>query len=382
MLACDLVIDREYTGKQTGPGQLSDPLNELLAVSSRGGFRFRGSSKSANGLDLVVLTTRFNDPDWPDEIDHENGRFIYFGDNKHPGRGLHNTPRGGNRILKHLFDRDIADTDPLERFPPVFAFSHTGPGRMKFLGLLVPGTPETGARRSLTAIWRTSGEERFQNYRAVFSILDVNTVDHRWVSDIREGRATSSPYAPAPWLAWLRSNEYQVLRSPRTINVRTKQQQLPADNPSRQILDAVYSQFDSESARFELCAEAIARLLLPNITRTEITPPMRDGGRDVLGDYQLGGPSHGIKLQFALEAKCYRPGGGGVNTQDVMRLIARLKHRQFGMLITTNYISRQAYSEIREDEHPVILVSGRDIAEVLRREIGDITRIEKWLDKF
>ena len=48
------------------------------------------------------------------------------------------------------------------------------------------------------------------------------------------------------------------------------------------------------------------------------------------------------------------------------RLISRLRHRQFGILVTTSYVSAQAYREIKEDEHPIIVVSGADIVEILR----------------
>ncbi|MDA0892583.1 MAG: restriction endonuclease, partial [Proteobacteria bacterium] len=39
--------------------------------------------------------------------------------------------------------------------------------------------------------------------------------------------------------------------------------------------------------------------------------------------------------------------------------------RQFGVLVTTSVIARQAYEEVREDRHPIIFLSGRDIADIL-----------------
>jgi len=52
---------------------------------------------------------------------------------------------------------------------------------------------------------------------------------------------------------------------------------------------------------------------------------------------------------------------------DVSRLISRIRHRQFGVLVTTSAVSRQAYQEVREDRHPIIFISGRDISEILIR---------------
>ena len=51
--------------------------------------------------------------------------------------------------------------------------------------------------------------------------------------------------------------------------------------------------------------------------------------------------------------------------KEVSRLISRLRHRQFGVLVTTSVIARQAYEEVREDRHPIIFISGRDITEIL-----------------
>jgi hypothetical protein len=53
--------------------------------------------------------------------------------------------------------------------------------------------------------------------------------------------------------------------------------------------------------------------------------------------------------------------------KEVSRLISRIRHRQFGVLVATSVIARQAYEEVREDHHPIIFISGKDIAEILIR---------------
>ena len=75
-------------------------------------------------------------------------------------------------------------------------------------------------------------------------------------------------------------------------------------------------------------------------------------------------------MDFALEAKCYNPGLNGskpttVRTPQVARLISRIKHRQFGVLVTTSHVHWQTYDEVREDRHPIIFISGGDIAKLL-----------------
>jgi Phage integrase family len=50
---------------------------------------------------------------------------------------------------------------------------------------------------------------------------------------------------------------------------------------------------------------------------------------------------------WSLEAKRYKPGGGGAGVKDTSRLISRLRHREFGVFVTTSHVGRQAYEEIR-----------------------------------
>lgn len=87
----DLLLDAVYRGGEFNDVR-DDPLHRLLGVGNQGGFRFRGSVKQ----DLVrvcVLYSELTDPDWPDELRPESGRFIYYGDNKKPGHELHDTKR-------------------------------------------------------------------------------------------------------------------------------------------------------------------------------------------------------------------------------------------------------------------------------------------------
>ena len=52
---------------------------------------------------LIVLQRRSaTKADWPDALDPETGLFTYFGDNRRPGKELHETSRGGNAILRIL----------------------------------------------------------------------------------------------------------------------------------------------------------------------------------------------------------------------------------------------------------------------------------------
>ena len=51
------------------------------------------------------------------------------------------------------------------------------------------------------------------------------------------------------------------------------------------------------------------------------------------------------------------------------------------MLVTTSYIGNQAYEEIREDGHPVVLMTGADIANVLQANGHDTEKkLDAWID--
>src|SRR6266436_28902 len=99
MPTSDLVVDGVYPGGRAGNAS-DDPLGALVGVSNSGGFRYLGS---LDNLELVVLTTSRSDPNWPDEVGKESGAFTYYGDNKNPGRELHDTQRFGNEILRRLY---------------------------------------------------------------------------------------------------------------------------------------------------------------------------------------------------------------------------------------------------------------------------------------
>ncbi|SVC93627.1 uncharacterized protein METZ01_LOCUS346481 [marine metagenome] len=47
-------------------------------------------------------------------------------------------------------------------------------------------------------------------------------------------------------------------------------------------------------------------------------------------------------------------------------LCLKSANRQFGIFVTTSWVSEQAYKELVEDRHPVLVISGRDIIEILR----------------
>lgn len=361
----DLIVDQVYLGGSAGNSG-DDPLAKLLPVGNQGGFRWKGSPKNKT-VQLTALYTSGREPDWPDDLDLYTGVFTYYGDNRKPGHTLENTPRQGNLLLSNIFE--WAHGEPAERakVPPFLLFekvSKTRAGRdIQFRGLLAPGSDRLGGEEDLVAIWRTTSGKRFQNYRAYFTVLDEAKITRAWINQILAGEPLGSE-CPHAWLEWVQSGTYRPLQAPPTIIVRTREQQLPlsADQP---LLDVVYGHFKDDPHAFEQFAADLWKMTEPHVDKIDVTRPSRDGGRDAIGDYLIGPPSDPVAVEFALEAKCYGP-NSSVGVREASRLISRLLHRQFGVLVTTSFVHKQAYEEIRNDGHPVIILSGRDIVDILK----------------
>jgi len=369
--SADLRIDAIYEGGTAG-NAADDPLARLLPGGNQGGFRYKKSP--SGGFLFLILYTDLADPDWPDHLDVDLGRFTYYGDNKRPGHALHETPRGGNSVLRDIFHAIHASPPQRDQIPPIFVFSKTRPGRrVVFRGLTVPGAREVSANDDLVAIWRTADGQRFQNYRAIFTILDAPVVSRDWLNQILAGAPQTA--APEAWLRWRQTGVYTPLAA-KQRKIRTREEQLPASSADQAMVKAIYSYFE-DPHDFEKCAAAIWAMEAAAVDY-EVTRASVDGGRDAIGEYRLGLPSDPIRLTFALEAKRYDNGGVGVH--ELARLISRIRHREFGVLVTTSYVSRQAYTEIRDDQHPIIVISAADIVAILKKHgIADAAATAAWL---
>jgi hypothetical protein len=376
----DLCIDTIYEGG--GYGDLrDDPLAHLVGGGNQGGFRYLGSANPF-GVRQCVLYSDLMDLDWPDRLDVESGQVTYYGDNKTPGGDLHGTRRQGNVILREMFLRTHARTR--EEIPPVFVFTKGGAGReVVFRGLAVPGAPDMGPMDDLVAIWKSKRGHRFQNYRATFTILDVAVVARAWLQEIVAGEIAGK-HAPAVWLAWRKSGVIRPLRAQRARSYRTPAEQLPAEKSDLRLLEQVVKYYHAHKDgpyAFERCAAELFRLMQPGVHSIELTRPWRDGGRDALGLCRIGTSPSSIDVEFALEAKCKAPSAGNSSgVREVSRLIARIRHRQFGVFVTTSCVGTQAYKEIVEDSHPVAIIAGSDIVRVLKRHgLATPTTLGTWM---
>ena len=366
----DLIIDAVYEG--ASGGHLSgEALSKLLpGTGNLGGFRAAGRGEDKK---FVVLYTSGEDKDWPDRLDLNTGQFVYYGDNKTPGHELHDTGPGGNRILKHMFDLLHSAPPDRSRIPPLLIFKKfptpESARSVQFKGLAVPVFTGLPATADLVAVWKTSEGQRFQNYQATFTVLDAPVIERAWLQDLADGSSLSAN-APGAWSDWVRKGRYRALTAESTTVIRSQEGQFPDTPAKTAILETVWEHFRDAPLAFEAFAAHVFKMHDQRVIIDEITRAAVDGGRDAVGRYLLGLSDDPVYAEFSLEAKCYRPSLNGkkaniVGVKEVSRLISRIRHRQFGVLVTTSVIGRQAYEEVREDRHPIIFFSGKDIADIL-----------------
>ncbi len=380
-----LVVDTIYKGgKISGKG--SEVLSKLLpGCSNSGGFR-KVLRKDGTGLPAyVVLYTSMQELAWPDYLDEETGVFRYYGDNRNPGKTILDTPRKGNQLLEYVFDCLNSRDGSIKDIPPFLIFKKTGCGwDVKFLGLAAPGNPKISPDHDLVAFWRTMNEERFQNYEAYFTVLDTaQDISREWLNSLIYDHENNLKYAPENWKRFINQGRNGIvpLISKKIPQIPSKYVQLQTDNEGQLCLKRIREYYAKFPQGFENCAKSILEKTDKNFQDFELTRPWRDGGRDALGYYVIGTRgkvNYPVRIDCALEAKCYSE-NNSVGVREMSRLISRMRYRQFGVMITTSYVHKQAYQEIIEDGHPILVMSATDIAQTLRENAINSSNIDDWL---
>lgn len=366
LVGSDLVVDAIYESNRdvAGGSIAGEPLNKLMGVGNLGGFR---AKSGVRGILFAVITSSGVEAEWPDSLDSYTGIYTYFGDNRTPGAEMHQTKQRGNSLLKNAFELAHGESELARASCPVFfIFEWTGKARdYIFRGLAIPGSEFLAPGDDLVAVWRTVKGQRFQNYRASLTVLNEASISGTWLRDsISAGELlVDHENAPKSLVRWVRTGKIEALLAEK-IGTRSTEEQLPLNKKQKSILDVIYETCELDAWLFESIAAEIWKMSSPAPVEYELTPRYRDGGRDALGTMLVGPSSDPIKLSFALEAKRYSQ-ANTVGVKEVSRLISRIKHREFGVLVTTSAVNPQAYKEIRADQHPIVVITGRDIVQIL-----------------
>lgn len=392
-------IDAVYKGDPTLRGKKAEVLSKLMHVPNMRGFR-RCTGSTIDDPLYIALFTSGEDIYWRDDLDTSLGILLYYGDQKTPGKDLHDTLFRGNYILREIFNRACSNNiEDRKRIPPVFVFKKAGGSDIKFLGLAVPGIQGKPQKDWLTAVWGSNREgDRFLNYKSFFTVLntikgckaepDEAGISLAWLTDIENGHAYESDFAPVEWKKYIENKKYVSLTSFKETYVKSKEEQLPAQSDTEAVIMLEYLQnYFIEKDRgysFESFACYIVQQMDNNVARIDVTQPFKDGGIDAVGMYKVfpNAPQE-VLVDFYMQAKCYKPFSNDVGVKDTARLISRIKDRQFGIMVTTSYVNKQAYQEILDDGHPIVLITGKTIIDLLfnQIEIRTLDALKDWLSR-
>lgn len=377
-----LMVDALYRGGDQ-KNVSAEPLHILMPrTGNQGGFRPANLDKKTMTCSYVVIFTSGRELEWPDYLDTETGIFRYYGDNRRPGSDLHETRRSGNMLLRSVFDK--LHTGRQSEIPPFFLFGRAGDGwDIRFLGLAAPGSQHISPDRDLVAFWRSMNGLRFQNYEAYFTVLNLEdeVISRDWIDALLRKDPNAIDLAPSCWKSFVEHGRDGIhpLKAEPTKRTRSASEQLPTSEVGKELIRRIHEHYEDNAYGFETCAAEIVRIMDANFASFDLTRPWRDGGRDAVGDYRIGLPECALSVECALEAKCYGP-NSRVGVQQMSRLISRIKYRQFGVMVTTNVVDSQAYKEVVEDGHPILILAAADIARILIE--GGVTpeNVDSWLE--
>jgi hypothetical protein len=144
--------------------------------------------------------------------------------------------------------------------------------------------------------------------------------------------------------------------------------QRPADGSRyHEVLKRIYAFYTGRKCHFAALASSVAAHVLSRSGAVYregwITPGSGDHGTDFVGRLTIGSGFASVKLVVLGQAKCESLGSatGGLH---IARTVARLRRGWIGVYVTTSYFSEPVQREVFEDQYPLILVHGRDVAEI------------------
>lgn len=392
-------VDAVYRADPSLQGTQAEVLSKLMHVPNMRGFR-RCTGSTVDDPLYIALFTSGEDLYWRDDLDTSLGILLYYGDQKTPGKDLHDTLFSGNYILREIFNRACSsDINERKRIPPIFVFKKVKGRDIKFLGLAVPGIQGKPQKDWLTAVWGSNREgDRFLNYKSFFTILNTVKgcaaepgecgISLAWLTDIESGNAYDSKYAPLEWKRYIDNKKYLSLTALRETYVKSKEEQLPSSREAEKVkmLQYIHDYFIEKDRgySFESFACYIVQQLDNNVARIDVTRPFKDGGIDGVGLYKVfSNAPQEVLVDFYMQAKCYNPFTNDVGVKDTSRLISRIKDRQFGIMVTTSYVNKPAYQEILDDGHPIVIITGKTIVDLLvnQLEIHTLEALKSWITR-
>ncbi|MGW5020899.1 restriction endonuclease [Streptomyces cacaoi] len=316
---------------------------------------------------------------WHDVFDMDNGHVRYFGDHKASVSKAPGTT-SGNAALLHAFEAHQGHT-PEERSTatPLLMFravSRNGQpkGYVEFCGV---GVIERAER---LVQWSGREHATFVNYVYDIALIDLSAEDDQvswdWIDSRRRTSVSDVQTlvtAPRAWQEWVKHGNSALPRLRRRVArarvTRVPEQRPAPGSPEAKDLELVYKYFDGRKHEFEAIASAVTAHILRGDGQSYVegwlTRRSGDGGADFVGRLDLGRGLAGTSLVVLGQAKCVRP-DSLVSAEQIARVVARLQRGWIGVYVTTGAYSVPAQTEMVEDQYPIVLVNGLDLARELR----------------
>lgn len=203
----NLILNTIY--KSGNQGNYSDEaLSKLMRCENSCGFRKKGSLKNPK-LEYVVLYSTGKHNEWKDTLNIETNEFIYYGDQDKVNKDIHDTPKKGNEVLRRTFDH--LQKGNRNNIAPFFIFMKEEKRDVKFIGLAVPGSFYRSTDECLEVVTIHKSEGQIKNYKAIFTILDIEEINRKWLEDLENGKGLASEYVPLKWKSWVEEGDYNTL---------------------------------------------------------------------------------------------------------------------------------------------------------------------------
>ena len=102
----------------------------------------------------------------------------------------------------------------------------------------------------LVSVWKSKNGQRFQNYKAIFSVLSVDKISREWITDIQKGN-TFSKNCPDVWKKWIDTGNYKILKAIDEKKIKTKEEQMPQDPLGKKLLNLIYKYFSKVKNEYD-----------------------------------------------------------------------------------------------------------------------------------
>lgn len=144
----------------------------------------------------------------------------------------------------------------------------------------------------------------------------------------------------------------------------------------------------SKKHNFELLSLQIVNAILrqsgASVGAGWVTRGSSDRGVDFVTSFRIGAGFASLPVGVVGQAKCELPqwGTGGIN---LSRTVSRLHRGWIGAYVTTSYFTDSSQKGVLEDQYPLLLIGGREVARVtnlLSKEKGffEVTDYLRHLD--